>query len=177
MSTPEEYLSPWNNYPVCKKCWTITTRCVCTDKEDDEMANPSKNKGTAAESAVVRYLRDQWGIATAERIALAGAADQGDVRVFPGLHLEVKAGNAAHNASRSQCEKWMQEAEREAVNARCPVYLVVKRKGTTDPAKWRFFCRLSDLCDNEYADALVELQFDEAMDVFRNNGFTKVGSW
>ena len=57
------------------------------------MANPSKNKGTAAETAVVRHAWAQ-GFTDAERIALSGANDQGDVVLMrePKIIIEVKAG-------------------------------------------------------------------------------------
>jgi len=94
--------------------------------------------------------------------------------VFPGLHLEVKAGNAAHSASHSQCERWMREAEREAFNAGCPVFLVVKRKGTTDVGQWRFFCRLGDLTINPHQDALMETTVMEALGILLNDDFPGV---
>ena len=58
------------------------------------MANPNKNKGTAAETAVVKYAWTQ-GFHEAERIALAGANDQGDVVLQrnPKIIIEVKAGS------------------------------------------------------------------------------------
>ena len=137
------------------------------------MVNASKNKGTAAETAVVRWLQS-LGFATAERLALAGSNDQGDVRLGPGLHLEVKAGNAAHNASRSQCESWLKEAEQEGRNAGVPCYLIVKRKGTTDPGQWRWFCRLSDVTANPHADVLIEMSALDAVEVLMNRGFTHI---
>ena len=74
----------------------------------------SKAIGTAGEVAVVGYAQGH-GFPEAERLALAGKDDQGDVRLMRGVHLEVKAGNAAHNASYNQCEAWLKEADREGV--------------------------------------------------------------
>lgn len=54
------------------------------------MANRSKRKGTAFESAVVEYLRTH-GWRYAERRALSGALDKGDVTGTPGLVFECKA--------------------------------------------------------------------------------------
>jgi Holliday junction resolvase len=52
--------------------------------------NPSKTKGTAFESAIVRYLTEN-GHPHAERRALAGAADRGDIAGLPGVMIEAKA--------------------------------------------------------------------------------------
>lgn len=54
------------------------------------MSNPSKRKGTAHESAVVRFLNDH-GHPHAERRALAGSADRGDIAGVPGVMIECKA--------------------------------------------------------------------------------------
>jgi len=54
------------------------------------MANPSKRKGTAWESQVVAYLQDH-GQPYAERRALCGTSDKGDVSGIPGVMLECKA--------------------------------------------------------------------------------------
>lgn len=91
--------------------------------------NPSKQKGTAAESAVTRYVREH-GFGTAERRALAGSADLGDILLCPGAVVEVKAGAAAEGASDGQIARWLEETERERVNAGAAVALLVtKRKG------------------------------------------------
>ena len=95
------------------------------------MANPSKNKGTAAETAVVRYA---WsvGFTDAERIALAGANDQGDVVLMrdPKIIIEVKAGKAAQTASLGQISKWLDETRTERDNAKARHgLLIVQRQG------------------------------------------------
>lgn len=43
------------------------------------MANPSKDKGTKYESAVVRYMREMTGDDRIERRALHGSKDMGDI--------------------------------------------------------------------------------------------------
>ena len=52
--------------------------------------NASKRKGTTWESAVVGYLREH-GQPYAERRALCGTSDKGDVAGVPGVMLECKA--------------------------------------------------------------------------------------
>ena len=93
------------------------------------MTNPSKAKGTAAETAVVRYARAH-GFPLADRLTLSGRYDRGDVLLCPGAILEVKAGKAAQNASYGQILAWLDETERERVNAHADTAgLVVQRRG------------------------------------------------
>lgn len=90
------------------------------------MVNRSKDKGTAAESAVAEYLRNH-GWPWAERRALHGATDKGDITGTPGIIWEVKAGRDMRMA------EWMQEtvAERANANAEHGV-LVIKPVGVGD---------------------------------------------
>ena len=93
------------------------------------MTNPSKKKGTEAESAVVRFCREV-GWPDAERLALAGSQDKGDVRLSRHVILEVKAGRQAQTASLTQIDAWLAETERERVAAGAQVgVLVVQRRG------------------------------------------------
>lgn len=93
------------------------------------MANASKAKGTRAETAVVRYLNDK-GI-QAERRALHGNADQGDVKAIAASGrewtLEIKAGKQTANPSRADLEEWLRQARAEGINAGCLAALVVVR--------------------------------------------------
>lgn len=94
------------------------------------MANPSKQKGTRAESKVVQFLVAH-GIA-AKRKALTGAKDCGDVDVeAPGLDsavvFEVKTGKQTANPTRYQVDMWMDQARQEAFNSKAPCYLCIVR--------------------------------------------------
>lgn len=94
------------------------------------MANRSKAKGTAAESAVVGYLREK-GWPAAERRALSGNLDKGDVAGIPGVVVEVK------DCKSLTFGPWLAEAETERVNAGADVGVVwAKRRGKTDPGQW-----------------------------------------
>ncbi|WP_030997550.1 hypothetical protein [Streptomyces sp. NRRL F-5630] len=92
------------------------------------MANPSKQKGSAWESAYVAYLREHHN-PDAHRNVQMGAKDIGDVS---GLYLhaaELKAEKTITLAS------YIAQANREAINAGQPFgCAVVKRrmKGTAD---------------------------------------------
>lgn len=93
------------------------------------MVNKSKNIGTSAETHVVRYLQAN-GFPHADRRALKGSLDVGDILVCPRLIVEVKAGAAAENASDGQLRLWCAETTREKRNAKADTaFLVVKRKG------------------------------------------------
>ena len=114
------------------------------------MSNPSKRKGTAAESAV-RTAAEAAGL-PAVRVALAGSGDQGDVWVFPEgngakVCIEVKAGEQAANPSWGQIDRWFREAEAEA--ARTPncdmAVLVIRRRGSGMAGDWHAWFRMSDL--------------------------------
>ena len=87
------------------------------------MVNPSKAIGTQAETLVTRYLQEN-GFGTAERRALHGTYDLGDITGIPGVVIEVKSGHAA-------------ETETERKNAEADIgVLVVKRKGKGSAESW-----------------------------------------
>lgn len=93
------------------------------------MVNRPKAIGTAGETAVVRYVAAH-GFNGAERIALHGIADQGDVSLCPGVMVEVKSGHAAEQASDATIAEWLADTERERVARGCDVaFLVTKRRG------------------------------------------------
>jgi hypothetical protein len=98
-----------------------------------------KDIGTRAESAVVKFLREN-GFPHAERRALTGSQDQGDITGCPGLVFEVKGGEAAKNASDGQVEKWLAETEIERNNANADIgVLVVQRRGIGAPNAGRWW--------------------------------------
>jgi hypothetical protein len=91
--------------------------------------NKPKAIGTATETAVVRYLQAH-GFPQAERRALRGIEDAGDVTGCPGLCIEVKGGEAAKSASDLLVADWLEETEKERVNAGADVgVLVLQRRG------------------------------------------------
>lgn len=93
------------------------------------MTNRSKAKGTAAESAVARVMRAN-GWPDAERSALHGAKDRGDLTGIGQVCVEVKGGHAAEQASDGQVLAWMAELDAECVHKGADVgVLVMKRKG------------------------------------------------
>jgi len=101
----------------------------------------AKAKGTAAESAVVKYLSGQ-GFPGAERRALAGSSDLGDITGIPGLVMEVK------NHRTYKFPAWVEETEVERVNASADYgILIVKPNGigTTRVGDWWAVMPLSEI--------------------------------
>lgn len=96
--------------------------------------NRSKSIGTAAESAVVGYLRAN-GFHGAERRALAGAFDLGDIVGLGPLCIEVKAGAAAINASDGQVAAWLLETEVERQNSDADYGLLVLKRKAIGPGR------------------------------------------
>lgn len=70
----------------------------------------SKQKGTAAESAVVSYLVDE-GWPFCERRTLSGVNDKGDIAGIPGICIEVKDDKSF------SFSQWLKEAHVERDNA------------------------------------------------------------
>lgn len=101
------------------------------------MANKNKAKGTAAETRVVKFINGYEGL-SAERLALHGSKDEGDIRVRiyedrPDggweFRLEVKGGKQTQNPTRADLTEWFRQTEVEEKNAGCPCVLVVARHG------------------------------------------------
>jgi Holliday junction resolvase len=91
----------------------------------------SKQKGTAAETAVVKYLEEQSFPAV--RNPPQGAKDKGDIKLlnFPLLVVEVK------NCVRMELSEWLKEVKAEKENAKAEVGVAWhKKRGTTNPGEW-----------------------------------------
>lgn len=87
----------------------------------------AKQKGTRWESSVVNWLREN-GVPHAERRALGGSRDRGDVAGIPGVVIECKS------AARHTLAAWMDEARTERANDGAEVGVVfIKRAGKTSP--------------------------------------------
>lgn len=140
-----------------------------------------KDIGTAAETAVVRYLRAN-GFPGAERRALAGTNDLGDIIGVPGWAIEVKGGKAAEVASPGQVDDWMDETETERVNAGASYgLLVVKRRGVgvLRAGEWWAYLpvdTVGDMFDAPWADRrpptfAVRMLLSEAVELIRWAGY------
>lgn len=92
------------------------------ERTKDLGVSAARRKGTAFETAVVAYLQELFP--SAERRALAGKLDRGDIAGVPGWTLELK------NTRQLDLAGAVDEAEREAANAGTPLFAaVIKRRG------------------------------------------------
>jgi predicted lipoprotein len=90
------------------------------------MSNPSKRKGTTWESAVVDYLRSH-GQPFAERRALTGSADKGDVSGIPGVMVECK------NEKTVTLGAYADEVKVETANAHASIGVAVVERRNRGP--------------------------------------------
>ena len=92
--------------------------------------NKNKRKGTAAETAFVRFMNEN-GFPLVERRALQGKADRGDISGLVGVCIEIKSG------ARLSIPEWMKELEVEVVNdGASEGYLIIKPKGKGKVEQW-----------------------------------------
>lgn len=135
------------------------------------MTNKSKAIGTRGETAVVRALRD-LGFPGAERRALAGSMDLGDILICPGIIGEVKWGKAARTASMGDVAWWWRETERERMHANAAIgLLIIQRNGYGDARADKSRCLL-DLGPILHRDHLiVEMVLDKACELLRREGW------
>jgi hypothetical protein len=106
----------------------------------------SKDIGTAAETALVKASLAA-GI-HAQRVALAGTEDRGDVHLAQGAVVaEVKAGKQTLKPSWAQKQAWLDEAKEEAarVSEEALPVLVLKRHGSGQAGDWFAYLDAEDL--------------------------------
>ena len=83
----------------------------------------NRSKGTSFETLITRFMKDN-GFPMAERRALHGNLDKGDINPGVPLVIECKA------AKRHELSNWLQQTEQERINAEADYgVLVVKRQG------------------------------------------------
>jgi len=134
--------------------------------------NASKAKGTRGETAVVNYLRVN-GFPTAERRALAGAADRGDILATIGVIIEVKAGAAAQTASPAKIDTWLEQTRTEQANAGADIgVLVVQRRGigTSRPGQWLAYLPGEKIATELLTGVTVCLTLADTVTVLRRAG-------
>jgi hypothetical protein len=99
----------------------------------------SKDIGTKAETQVVRYLIPN-GFPQAERRALRGIRDVGDITGTPGIVWEVKGGEAARQASDNQIDLWLAETELERDNAHEHLGFLIIARARHNVRDWWAVC-------------------------------------
>ncbi len=90
----------------------------------------SKQKGTAAETAVVKYFKEN-GFPKVERRALQGSLDKGDISGIQDVCLEIKDHRTMNLSG------WVKELEVEMQNSQALTGAVIhKKRGTLDVGEW-----------------------------------------
>ncbi len=93
------------------------------------LVNKSKDKGTKAESDVVKLFREE-GYPFVERRALQGTLDKGDISGIRGVVIEVKA------EAKASFNKYQEEALIEAKNDGGSLPIVVWKKPYKNVKQW-----------------------------------------
>lgn len=113
--------------------------------------NKPKIIGTRGESAVVRFIRSA-GFAGAERRALRGVLDAGDITGTPLVAWSCKAGQYAKTASDALVADWLDELDKQRINAGADVGVLVLQRagiGEANAGRWWAVMRgidYEDLC-------------------------------
>lgn len=94
-----------------------------------------KDIGTEGETNTVNLAKLN-GFPFADRRVLKGKNDQGDVLFSPGFIGEVKAGDKARYASDQQMTRWLEETERERVNADADLAVLVVARWRKPVERW-----------------------------------------
>lgn len=102
------------------------------------MTNHSRAVGTSAERAVVDYLAEH-GWPSAERRALCGRNDRGDVTGTPGLVWEIKAGQ------KLELLGWLRETETERRRDEADYGILVVRGRGLAVENWPAVLPLSEI--------------------------------
>lgn len=114
----------------------------------------SKQIGTSAETAVVRWLQAN-GYPHAERRALHGNNDLGDIVGMVGICCEVKGGKAAETCAPADLATWQAQTLAETRNSHAAIgVLICKRKGVgaTRVGEWWAWLYLPHLSCWELVD-------------------------
>jgi hypothetical protein len=143
------------------------------------MTNRPRAIGTYAETAVTRTAR-LHGFPYADRYALHGARDTGDIGLCPGVIVEVKGGDAARHASDLDVQNWLDETARERDHANAAIaFLVLQRAhvGAPNAARWWAYWRLGWIADLSYwqtfnaRQVVVRMTLADALAMLRAVGY------
>lgn len=141
------------------------------------MVNRSRNIGTTAETAVVRYLQ-QNGFPFAERRSLRGAKDAGDISGTIGVCWEIKGGSTAKYAGDALVEEWLVQTETERGNADADFGVLVMQRAGYGPERcgnWWAITRFGSIVPSTrkgpLADAPVRMTLSALVSFLHENGY------
>lgn len=145
--------------------------------------NKSGEIGTKTAEALARWLQAN-GWPSAERRALHGSEDLGDLIGCPALVWQSKGGHAAEEASDAQLAEWLTATEQQRVRAKADYgILVCKRRGygMGRAGQWWAVMHLLDLGQLlggiavqhplAASDAIVRMTLAELAPVLRTAGY------
>lgn len=135
------------------------------------MVNRPKQIGTDAERAVAKYLVAN-GFPHAERRALKGRYDCGDVTGIPGVVVEVKGGATAKLAAPGLVVQWLEQTRTEVTNAKADVgVLVLQRRGygLDRAGYWWAIVPAAELTTK--IDGVVWVTLGQVTQLLRHNGY------
>ena len=122
-------------------------------QDDEPMSNPNKRRGDDAERKLAAYLQTR-GWPDAERALGAGRTDdRGDIHNAGQIVWECKSHKTI------DLPGFLRELAREKTNARVTTgAVVVKRRGSADPADWYAVLELSD-----FTNLLIEAGYGDSI--------------
>jgi hypothetical protein len=119
-----------------------------------------------------RHVLRAHGFGGAERRALAGSNDLGDILICPGVIAEVKWGKHAKTASLVDVSRWLRETERERANAGAHLGLLVIQRngiGTNRASLSRCFFDIGALWGRDHC--IVEAPLITVTEILRREGW------
>lgn len=144
------------------------------------MVKRPKDIGTAAETAVLRILKP-W-FPDADRGALTGSHDQGDIRHCGDFIFEVKGGAQTKQIGDKLLEEWAKQTAVEALNSgRYFGVLVVQRHGfgAGRADRWWAYVPIHDLVcwcggysGGRSGTVMVRLELGQLLNLLAENGYT-----
>jgi hypothetical protein len=127
------------------------------------VSTKSKAKGTRAETDAVKYLKEYFP--RAERRALSGNKDKGDIANIPKFAGEIKADKS------NKLHAWQLETLEEMENAGEPNCFLVVKVPYKNVAKWDFWIPAYQLGLEVVSDPMearwVRMDFELGRDVLR----------
>lgn len=126
----------------------------------------NKDKGTAAEREVVKYLRSKYW-PYAERRALTGRLDRGDVTGVLGVVIQVK------DVQQKKLGTWFEEVQVQAANDGGSVAVLVVRTFRKNVSKWDTYVQLNWLLDEDMfpPGVFARMDLEAVADLLHKRGY------
>lgn len=128
--------------------------------------NRNKNVGTAAETASARFLQSM-GWPHAERRALSGRVDRGDLAGVIGVTWQIKA------VAKPQYTKWFEEVVQQAENDNNSLPVLVHKIKYKNVAQWDAFLQVDWLMEAQHFGKyeFARVEFGMACRILQARGY------